>query len=329
MRHASSHNKRNLFLPVVAVCIFALGAGMLWATLTGNLSIDFIDSFINGDQELESDATSSSEISVQASLEDYSWEDLARISDEIAAATSSEDALEIATRYKLVDEDGSLTQDTKEVVCSDGTSFEVMIAGILHDTDSATGDLVGLSFISAEAVQLYPYNDEDSNEGGWQESSIRNWLQSDFLNILPDELTSELVAVNKLTNNSGVSSSTDSVTVTSDTIWLLSCREVVGEVAWSADSYGASMSIHDSILNAEGEQYQLFAELGVSWESDPNNALIRYLNGEAVAWWYRSTVSYSASWASDMFAYNVLSSGFPQGQSTPSEILGVVIGFCI
>ncbi len=329
MSYTSSHDKRNLFLPIVASCVFIVGAGLLWATLTGRLSIDALDSSATSDQALESEVSGSSEFSVQASLEDYSWEDLARISDEIAAAASSEEAFEIAAQYKLVNEDGTLTQDTKEVVCSDGTSFEVMLAGILHDTDSTTGALVGLSFVSAEAVQLYVYNNEDSIEGGWQTSAIRSWLQSDFLSILPDELTSELVAVNKLTNNSGVTSSTSSVTVTSDAIWLLSCREVVGEVAWSADTYGSSMAAYDSVLNAEGEQYQLFAEMGVTWASDPNNALVRYLNGEAVAWWYRSTMSYANTWAFEEFAYNVLSSGFPQGQSAPSTELGVVIGFCI
>ena len=105
--------------------------------------------------------------------------------------------------------------------------------------------------------------------------------------------------------------------------------EALGDITWYAQEYGSDYASYDTPANAEGEQYALFAQQGVTCDSDGSGALVRTLDGTPCSWFLRTCVPYQASWAEDAFFYDVMDSGHPGGMARPSEELGVVCGFCV
>lgn len=73
-------------------------------------------------------------------------------------------------------------------------------------------------------------------------------------------------------------------------------------------------------FNAEGDQYQLYSDLGVRWDT-PNDIL-------AIAgtehWWERSPDPMDGR-----YFMNVGEDGTPWYANTPSNEFGVVVGFCV
>lgn len=117
-----------------------------------------------------------------------------------------------------------------------------------------------------------------TNNGGWEMSGMRKWLSSNFIAMLPDNLVSGIVEVRKSTNNVGYvtdSNDTSVVSKTEDKIWLLSMSEVYGRITGS---------VYCSIYGAEGTQYQLYADQGVS------TTLYDFCkkSGASSWWWLRS-----------------------------------------
>ena len=224
-------------------------------------------------------------VPVRATVSDYSWEELSEISAQISACSSQEEALDVAKSYNLTNPDGTLDgTQVKQIELADGTTTEVQILGFYHDDKSDGSGKAGISFIFSDGVALRGMNLTASTVGGWEQSEARAWLNSDFLNKLPADLRSCIVPVNKMTNNSGITSNPDAVTMTSDNLWLLSHNEIVGPLDNPASGYAEA-------LDAEGAQFQLFINCGVSW-TDSDSILIRSLLSDAddqpVSWWQRS-----------------------------------------
>ena len=78
---------------------------------------------------------------------------------------------------------------------------------------------------------------------------MRSWLNSSLKGQLPSDLQAVIVSVDKLTNNTGETTNTSSVTTTSDELWLFSARELCGSIDWWSGSY----SSNNDVMNAEGE----------------------------------------------------------------------------
>ena len=177
---------------------------------------------------------------------------------------------------------------------------------------------------------MRPMNSSGSNEGGWERSELRSWLAGEGMELLPDELASRVVEVAKPTNNTGSGRDVAQVTDTSDRLWLLSGREVVGEIDWFVQEFDSGYSWWDDVANAEGQQYERFAAAGVASEADPNGVLVRSYGPDPVAWWYR-TPYYVAfdGFEGGTYFYAVLSAGYPAGHFPPETEAGVVVGFCI
>ena len=176
-------------------------------------------------------------------------------------------------KYHLVDSDGKLWGDTKAVTFTNGTKTSVRILGFRHD-ELAGGGRAGISFEFADAPWKHRMNAEDTNEGGWESSEMRAWLNLDFFVLLPEDLRVCVKPVTKRTNNVGkVKNKIDTtvVTKTSDHLWLLASREIHGKTS-GKDS---------DIYNAEGIQYQLYADQG----ADLSNDGFCKKDG-VVSWWY-------------------------------------------
>ncbi|MBO4352495.1 MAG: hypothetical protein J5818_03255 [Eggerthellaceae bacterium] len=266
---------------------------------------------------------------VKESMSKYSWAELSAISTEISEAESDAAGREIATEYNLLNSSGKIDTSTKEVRLSDGTDAHVMLAGIRHD-DLSSGGKAGLTFVFTDAPIAHAMNGSASNDGGWEKSEMREWLNEDFAGMLPSDLKGAIKAVNKKTNNSAYTSP-GSVSSTSDKLWLLSLVEIGGSVSPN-DIVGGS-GIPAATYNAEGKQYQVFSEMKVSGNDDnaklertftgsDGNGIV--MSGEPCSWWQRSL---SMTWTSGFAAVDA--EGNPLNAWITDYELGVVPGFSL
>ena len=272
----------------------------------------------------------SSGTTVKSAMKDYDWTELSSIATEIHDAASDDEGLEIAMEYNLVTSDGKLDSSTKSITLSDGTVANVALADIRHD-DLSDGGKAGLTFVFTDAPVAHAMNDDASNEGGWEKSDMRAWLNEDFAGMLPSDLKGALKAVNKKTNNTAYTSP-GAVSSTSDKVWLLSLVEIGGSVSPNDINVGGS-GIPAATYNAEGTQYKIFADAKVK-SGEENDKLVRKFvgdegngivePGEACRWWQRSL---SMTWTSGFAATN--DEGDPLDAWITDYELGVVPGFCL
>ena len=266
----------------------------------------------------------------QEDVESYSWEELSQIADLIAAAEDDEAGLEIAIEYNLCLEDGTLDgTQTKTLELEDGTEVTVRIVGFRADTRSDGSGVAGITFVATTSVGEVTMNSDGSTEGGWGASELREWMNGELLELLPDDLAEVVVAVDKVTNpsaseddsdtdsdsDSDADSDADSTSeqeTTSDTLWVLSYSEVAGEVT-SGSRYGYYVS--------EGEQYQLFADMGVTYKGT-FDILATTIDAEAS--WLRTP-----DCLSDIRFLVVLDDGTLGWAYRPENYLSVLMGFCL
>ena len=257
-------------------------------------------------------------VAVKGSVDEYSWAELSKISQEIGQAGSESAAIEVAKKYNLCTPDGRLDgTQTKTVTLSDGTTAQVQICGFAHDDKSDGSGKAGITFIFKDAVAEHSMNGSGYNSGGWEASEMRSWLNSGLKGQLPSDLQAVIVPVGKRTNNVGETTSASSVTVTSDALWLFSARELCGDIDWYSDQS------YNSVLNAEGAQYKLFRDMNVD-SYNGNAILTKNFHGSSCNWWERSAnPSYSSNFL-DVYSY-----GGPNSFDYAAYSYGVVPGFCI
>lgn len=267
-------------------------------------------------------------------LNEYSWNELTRISGEIGQAPSDEDARAVAAKYGLLEADESLTRQTKQIVLNGTRALDVRLAGIRHDDRSDGTGKAGLTFMSVGGLALRPMNDAQTIDGGWEASALRAWLAGEGKAMLEPELQAALVPVNKLTNNVGITDDPESVSPTADQLWVFAAHEVCGDIFWDADEffYQRGSEDVDGLVNSEGPQYEAFAQAGVTQTSDPTGMLSLANSTGASPWWYRTP--YPFDWqidntGSNGFFYQVRESGYPESLGSPEVPASVVFGFCV
>lgn len=223
---------------------------------------------------------------VKDSVNDYSWEELSKISNEIAETGDKDAAIEVAKKYNLCTSEGKLdgTQE-KSMTLTDGTEIAVQICGFAHD-DKTSGGKAGITFIFKDFISTTDMDSEKTNMGGWEAAPIRKWLNSTGLELLPDDLAKNIVVVDKLTNNVGETKDVSSVSTTSDSLWLFSDIELGGV---SKDWIHEEGSPEHAVLNAEGSTYELFENT----EAATSETLIKKdAEGGNGYWWGRSPNPY-------------------------------------
>jgi hypothetical protein len=145
----------------------------------------------------------------------------------------------------------------------------IALADIADDGTSIT-----CIFTSYEKQTPYYYmNLNDTNEGGWKSTAMRAWLNNaadgSFYNALPSDLQKAITTHN---STYSTSSSTSTVDICQDKIWLLSEKEVG--------------------YTNRGENWKAYeAETQLAYFSN-NNDRIRYNSSEketAIYWWLRSS----------------------------------------
>lgn len=260
-------------------------------------------------------------VAVKDSTEAYTWDELSKISSEIAKASDENAAVEVAKKYHLTTADGKLDgSQAKSVTLSNGMQAAVQIVGFAHD-EKADGGKAGITFIFKDCIGEHSMNSSDTNTGGWEASEMRSYLNSEGLNLLPSDLKQKIVSVNKLTNNVGQTRDVSSVTKTADQLWLFSFVELAGNVNQS--DFSSDYGYVADIFNTEGSEYKLFRDMNVDKFSS-NSILVKNLNGQSNDWWERSPIPGSSN-----YFECVHSDGIPLLANYASDSFGVCPGFCI
>jgi hypothetical protein len=219
----------------------------------------------------------------RTSIAAYSWDELKSIARKVAAASCRTEGLTIARAYRLVDDEFRLNGDTKGVVLEDGTTAKVRILGFCHDELADGSGRAGISFEFADVPMRRRMNADWTNEGGWHESEMRDWLNSVFWDMLPQDLSSNIVEVEKKTHYTEWDAPRGPerhVTGTFDRLWLLSMAEVYGRLSVRR----RNVPSHAAIYDAEGTQYQLYSDHDVSVD----NYEFCEKRGANSLWWLRS-----------------------------------------
>ena len=155
-----------------------------------------------------------------------------------------------------------------------------------------------MTWISKDIITLRPMNGTDSTTGAWENSGMRQWLQTDLWAILPDSLKNNIVTVTK---ESGITTDPFKI-VTADNIWIPSYGEFV---TTEIDEEDASM-LYPFYYNV------IFG---------PNQRKRAY-NGVDSIFWLRDVGNATS------YEYISEYGGFDDSASASSSH-GVVIGFCI
>lgn len=266
----------------------------------------------------------------ERTFSELSWTELKEVADKIEEAPDEDSAREVARSYGIIEEDGSLTQDTIRADLTNGYSIDVRVVDVLHDDKADGSGKAGLTLMTVGALARGPMNERPTADGGWESSYARAWLAADGLALLPDDLRQAIVPVTKYTNNVGDTNSPEEVSATTDELWLFSPKEVCGTITWETDTYGDDGWGIDESLNQEGYQYRAFAEHGVTSTSAGDGFLRLDGSTGKSTWWYRTPqgANWARSGANDLF-YQVMNSGVPKGYGNPDESSAYVVGFCL
>lgn len=226
-------------------------------------------------------------------------------------------------------DDGSASKllnvgDECDIELITGEKITVVILDFDHD-DKADGS--GKATITLGLKNLmdgdFAMNLEDTNEGGWAKSRMRNVYMQRIFKLFPEEWQNIIVPVRKKTSIGGCS---QGIAEMEDKLFLFSVAEIfsssaIKESDWSTIKDNAAM------YNAEGKQYAYYARL--IGDADPDDAqelLVKQKSngsGSAYNWWLRSAFpTYSSS-----FHYIYYSGDVSYNHASYS--FGVCFGFCI
>ena len=317
--HAPTPKRTILFGGIAAllVCGALLGAGFASGLLGGNGA----GADESATEEGADDAATTA-VEVRESLADYSWQELSTIATELSGCASRDDALALAREYHLVDDAGAMTQSTKDVEVAGMGTYTMRLADVYHD-DLTDGGKAGLSFLSVNVPLVHQMKQSDDNNGGWEGTDLRAWLNAQVLAGIDGELAACLKAVDKHTNNTGQTTSLDSVTATSDKLWIPSVVELCGPIDWYWNSNPGNSDAYNAVLSSEGSQYACFAEMGVQSTGAFEGLALPGVEGPS-SWWLRSCSVSSTS------CYRMVdASGDPSDWGSGVLEQGVCLGFCL
>ena len=165
-------------------------------------------------------------------------EDIAKRSTASVAFPKAREAMDAGTKWTIT--------------LTNGQALDYKIIGIKHDDLADGSGKADLTFLTTSTTINSRMNASDTNAGGWEQSELRQKMNSgEIWNLMPSDFQSKVKAVKKLTNNvgGGRKHKDADVTATADKLFLLSYSEIVPTSCW-ASSYPWTSS--------EGTQYEAF-----------------------------------------------------------------------
>ena len=219
--------------------------------------------------------------------------------------------------------------DEKEIQLSTNEVITVIILDFNHD-DLTSGGKAGIT-IGMKNLLTTPYamNESNINSGGWNKCALRTQTMPIIFTELPSDLQGVIKAVNKVGHDGDGSSEkpTNTVTTSSDKLWIPALAEVYSKTAMENTNYSAVQPNLATFIK-EGYQYEYYKKL----ISDTDllkytNKLIKRMSdgtGEAQDWWLRTPVIIrNYTW---MFITN---DGHAYGAKNAGSNAGVSFCFCI
>ena len=218
------------------------------------------------------------EVQPKASLEEYSWEEIAAISKKMDSGSE----VAIAKRFNIMETtdsgDGILSpysspvrsDATKTIVCRDGTKLTARIVALSSEYKCH------FIFLCNEAVSLSALGDVSSV--GWSRSEMRKTLTSWAEKNLPDEVFNNL----KEKRCGDQSDGSDSGEY--DKVWIPTARELYGVIKDYA-SFGDG--VYEGLYD-HNDNFSYFKNLNVD-AGRANQPLVRNLasTGKPVSWWVK------------------------------------------
>ena len=267
---------------------------------------------------------------IRSSLDDYTWDQLQEISLKIKAAETRNEACEIAKRYHLLDDDGHIPYPcTKRVKLTNGLEVGAQLVGIRHDELLDGTGKAGLTFMFDAGIAERNAATQPSS-AGWADCELREWLDSDGLKLLPNELRALIKGVKKVSNNVGVARSASCLSELPATLWLPAMVELCG--VQPPESFTEDFHYLADIYNGEGKEYQLFRELKVS-PYTTNEMLVRQWKGKDACWWERTASPDTSESEGTLYMNRVGHDGdvftYATPASKPNKRTCVIPGFCI
>lgn len=267
---------------------------------------------------------------IRGSLDDYTWDQLQEISLKIKAAKSNAEARKIAKRYHLLDDDGHIPYPcTKRVTLTNGLEVGAQLVGIRHDELLDGTGKAGLTFMFDTGIAERDAAAQPLS-AGWADCELREWLDSDGLKLLPNELRAYIKDVKKISNNVGAARSASCLSGLPATLWLPAMVELCGNQP--PESFTEDFHYLADIYNGEGKEYQLFRELKVS-PYTTNEMLVRQWKGKDACWWERTASPDTSESEGTLYMNRVGHDGDVFTYATPAEKPNkrtcVIPGFCI
>ena len=267
---------------------------------------------------------------IRSSLDDYTWDQLQEISLKIKAAETRNEAREIAKRYHLLDDDGHIPYPcTKRVKLTNGLEVGAQLVGIRHDELLDGTGKAGLTFMFDAGIAERDAAAQPLS-AGWADCELREWLDSDGLKLLPNELRALIKGVKKVSNNVGVARSASCLSELPATLWLPAMVELCGNQP--PESFTEDFHYLADIYNGEGKEYQLFRELKVSPYAT-NETLVRQWKGKDACWWERTTSPDTSESEGTLYMNRVGHDGdvftYATPADNPKKRTCVIPGFCI
>jgi hypothetical protein len=224
----------------------------------------------------------------------YIKDDWATIADNVANGTATE-LYQIGGRKEI------------PITLADGTEItaDVEIAAYNHDNLADGSGKATLTFFCKDLPNLTrAMNTETTNEGGWEASEMRAFVNGELFDGMPEELKNIIKPVYKISDG-GVNNKT--LVTTTDNLWLASYDEV-GLTRGSSNLSGQG-TIYSSIFTSN------------------NNSRIKYVldSVDKGRWWLRSSCYSSAE---DRRFWRIQLTGSSYGDGAYG-LFYVAFGFCI
>lgn len=216
----------------------------------------------------------------------YTWEELSKIADQICdasagASDTGESVDDICEKYGLVDSAHQRRDVTKTLVLSDGTTVECTLVDVGRTKEVPMGQSLypaGLTFMCYSDSLTHRF--ASSNGIDWCESDLRQWLNTQIISALPEELSNNIALSCKhkgsvrtlasVLNARGEGKYDYDWHGPDDYLWIPSISEVGGNVDWDWDIDQSDE--YNSLLSSDGRWFTLFATEYGSW-TDKADAL--------------------------------------------------------
>ena len=179
------------------------------------------------------------------------------------------------SKYNLGDtKEIELTGFTNEETDSNGL-YTIRIANTSTpeecNTEGFSQTACGFVIEFADRITNHAMNSTDTNVGGWNASEMRTYVNETIYNAFPEELKESLIDTYVVSGHGSNSGETNFTTT--DKLYLLSPKEVLGEVS-------------NDTSKEQTRQLDYYKSIGVT--TDNYSGAIKNNNGSASCWWLRS-----------------------------------------